>query len=155
MPSTPSPDSDYRFAPVVGVRLVGGLLVGLALLLLAVTVVVTVLGGPLGVLLVITALGVVVLGVGYVAIRRVSVVHLGAEGYRVRLVRGVGVAAASWRQVDQAATTTVAGSPVVLLRLTDGGTTTIPVTVLACDREDFVRDLRAHLQHGQGLRPLS
>jgi hypothetical protein len=58
--------------------------------------------------------------------------------------------------VGEAVTTvTAAGLPVVVLKLTDERTTTIPVTLLAADREEFVRDLQRHLQHGQGLRPLS
>ena len=42
----------------------------------------------------------------------------------------------------------------MVLRLRNGGTTTIPVDVLAGDREAFVRDLQRHLTDGQGLRPL-
>lgn len=147
--------SDYRLAPALVARVVGGLLVALAVLLVLCTVLVAVLDGPVLVLVAVAAIGLVAaLVAGYLLTRRLSVVHLGPEGYRVRLVRGVGVAAASWKQVSDAVTTAVAGSPVVRLRLEDGGTTTIPVAVLAADREAFVRDLRAHLQHGQGLRPL-
>ncbi len=51
----------------------------------------------------------------------------GADGYRVRLVRGTGVAQAAWTEVDEATTSSPAGIPVVVLRLRDGGTTTIPV----------------------------
>ena len=40
----------------------------------------------------------------------------------------------------------------VVLRLRDGRTTTIPVEMLAMDREAFARDLQEHLQRGQGLR---
>ncbi len=86
-------------------------------------------------------------------VRRGWVVRLAEEGYRVQWVRGVGVAAARWTDVEDAVTTTAAGSPVVLLRLRNGETTTIPVEMLAGDREAFVRDLRHHLQEGQGLRP--
>ena len=43
----------------------------------------------------------------------------------------------------------------MVLRLREDRSTTIPVTALEGDREEFVRDLQAHLQHGQGLRPLS
>jgi hypothetical protein len=105
--------------------------------------------------LVLAVLGVAgVLAAGYVLTRRLPVVHLGPEGYRVRLIRGVGVAAARWTDVGEAVTSLPGGQPVVVLRLVDGRTTTIPVSALAADREEFVRDLRAHLQRGQGLRPL-
>ena len=86
--------------------------------------------------------------------RRGWVVRLTDEGYRVQWVRGAGVTAARWKDVEDAVTTTVAGAPVVVLRLRDGGTTTIPVEMMAADRESFVRDLQQHLQRGQGLRPL-
>ena len=72
-------------------------------------------------------------------------VRLGDEGYRVHWVRGVGVAAARWKDVEDAVTTTRRARPCVVLRLRDGGTTTIPVDVLAGDREAFVRDLQGHL----------
>lgn len=157
MPTEPSAPSvsDYRLSPVLGARFVGGLLVALAVLVVVTTVVVAVLQLPVDVVVLVTLAGVVVaLVAGYVVTRRVSVVRLGTERYRVRLIRGAGVTEAGWREVQEAVTATPGGVPVVVLRLRDGRTTTIPVRVLAADREDFVRDLRAHLQHGQGLRPL-
>lgn len=148
--------SDYRLAPAVGVRFVGGLLVLVAILVFATTVAVGVLDLPGWLLLLVAGIGIAAVAAGgYVVTRRIAVVHLGADGYRVRLVRGVGVGAAGWKEVEQAVTaTSAAGDPVVLLRLLDGRTTTIPVRALAADREEFVRDLRAHLQAGQGSTPL-
>jgi hypothetical protein len=146
--------SDYRLAPTYGARLVGGLLVGLAVLLFAATALVAV-GLPADLVLVLAVLGVAgVLTAGYLLTRRVPVVHLGPEGYRVRLIRGVGVPSAVWTDVTEAVTSAPGGQPVVVLRLGDGRTTTIPVAALAADREEFVRDLQEHLQRGQGLRPL-
>lgn len=159
MPEVPevSPEvSEFRFAPAVAARLVGALLVVLALLLGVVTVVVAVAGLPLVVLVVVVVVGVVaVLAVGHRLTRRAAVVRLGPEGYRVRLLRSPGVTAAAWTDVQEVATATPRGLPVVLLRLSGGGSTTIPVTLLDVDREEFVRILRDHLQRGQGLRPLS
>ena len=66
-------------------------------------------------------------------------VHLDDTGYRVRLVRGAGVNEARWKEVEDAVTATPRGVPCVILRLTDGRTTTIPVEALAADREEFVR----------------
>ena len=81
------------------------------------------------------------------------VVRLTPEGYRVQWVRGVGSPAGRWKDVEDAVTTTVAGAPVVVLRLRDGrARRTIPVEMLAADREAFVRDLQDHLQRGHGLR---
>lgn len=147
--------SDYRLAPAFAARFVGALLVALAALLVVVTVLVAVLGLPGVLLLVVAVLGAAAaLGAAYVISQRVAVVHLGPEGYRVRLVRGAGVTAAGWREVEEAVTASPGGVAVVQLKLTEGRTTTIPVHALAADRDEFVRDLQRHLQHGQGLRPL-
>lgn len=148
--------SQFRCAPALAARLVGGLLVVLAVALAVVTVVVALAGLPLLVVLGVALVGVVgVLVAGNLLARRIPVVHLGPDGYRVRLVRGAGVTAARWTDVREAATATHDDLPVVVLRLADGRTTTIPVTVLDIDREEFVRVLQVHLQRGQGLTPLS
>jgi hypothetical protein len=148
--------SQYRFAPAVSARIVGALLVVLAVLLVAVTLVVAVAGLSVVVLVAAAVVGVAAVFVaGHLLTRRIPVVRLDATGYRVRLVRGAGVGAAGWTDVQEAVTATPQGVPVVVLKLVDGGSTTIPVTVLDVDRELFVRDLRAHLQRGQGLRPLA
>lgn len=154
--SGPAGASDYRFAPAVSARIVGALLVVLALLLAVVTLVVAVAGLPFLVLLVAAVLGVAgVFAAGHLLTRRVPVVRLDAAGYRVRLVRGAGVTAAAWTDVQEAVTATPQGLPVVVLKLIDGRTTTIPVTLLDTDRDEFVRVLRGYLQRGQGLRPLA
>jgi hypothetical protein len=150
----PTP-SDYRLSPALGARLMGSLLLGLAVLLFVVTALVAVLHLSPDLLVVLAVLGVVaVFGSGWALTRRAYVVRLDEEGYRVRMIRGAGVRAARWKDVRDAATATPRGLPCVVLHLHDGRTTTIPVAALAGDREAFVRDLRAHLQRGQGLRPL-
>lgn len=131
-------------------------LVSIALLVFVCTALVAFLDLHTGVLLVPVLLGLAVLVTAAVVLRRRGwVVRMGDEGYRVQWVRGVGVAAARWKDVEDAVTTTRAGSPCVVLRLRDGRTTTIPVQVLAGDREQFVRDLQDHLQRGHGLRRLT
>ncbi len=147
--------SDYRLAPALSARIVGVLLVFLALVLFAATALVAVLHLSPDLLVLLAVLGLVaVLGTGYVLTRRVSVVRFDDSGYRVRWIHGQTVAAAAWTDVEDAATSSQGGVPIVELTLTDGRTTMISVAALAADREDFVRDLQAHLQHGQGLRPL-
>jgi hypothetical protein len=69
-------------------------------------------------------------------------------------VRGAGVKQARWLDVEDAVTTTVAGAKCVVLRLRDGRSTSIPVDVLAGDREEFVRTLQQYLDGGHGLRRL-
>ena len=143
----------YRVAPAVAARLLGAVLVGIAVLILLSTVVIAVVDLHTAFLLVPVALTIAVLTATWWAWRtRGWVARFTAEGYRVQWVRGVGTPAARWKDVEDAVTSTLAGSPVVVLRLADGRTTTIPVEVLAVDREAFVRDVQAHLQRGHGLR---
>lgn len=147
--------SDYRLAPAVAARLMGAVLVLISLLVFVATALVAFLDLHALVLVVPVVLGLVVFVVAALAwARRGWVVRLTAEGYRVQWVRGAGVTAARWKDVEDAVTTSVAGAPVVVLRLRDGRTTTIPVEMMAADREAFVRDLQQHLQSGHGLRPL-
>ncbi|MGZ4447078.1 MAG: hypothetical protein ACXVWZ_09195 [Nocardioides sp.] len=153
--SLPTP-SDYRLSPLLGARLVGLLLVVLAVVLFAMTAVVALLHLPPDLLVLLVVLGLVsVFAVGFVLTRRAYVVRLDEQGYRVRMIRGAGVTQAAWVDVDEAVTATPRGIPCVVLQLRDGRTTTIPVEALAADREEFVRDLQAHLQRGHGLRDLS
>lgn len=146
--------SDYRLSPAFGARLVGLLVVSLAVLVFLATAVVAVLNLHTVVLVPVALVVVAVIFALGAWLRRTPVVHLDDAGYRVRLVRGAGVRRAGWREVEDAVTASPRDIPCVVLRLVDGRTTTIPVAALDADREEFVRDLQAHLQRGQGLRPL-
>ena len=145
----------YRLAPAVAARLLGVVLCAVAVLILLSTLAIAVLDLHTVLLLVPVAITVALLAATWWAWRQKGwVARLTAEGYRVRWVRGGGAAAARWKDVEDAVTPTVLDSPGVVLRLRDGRTTTIPVEMLAVDREAFVRDIQAHLQRGHGLRKL-
>jgi hypothetical protein len=147
--------SEYRVAPHVAARLMGVLLIAISVLVFITTGLVAFLDLHTALLLIPALAGIgALVAAGVELSRRGWVVRFTDEGYRVQWVRGVGVAAARWKDVEDAVTTTSAGSPVVVLRLRSGETTTIPVEMLAGDREEFVRDLQRHLQRGHGLRPL-
>ncbi len=146
--------SDYRLSPAFGARLVGLLVVGLAVLVFVATGVVAVLNLHTVVLVPVALAGVAVILALGAQLRRTPVVSLDDAGYRVRLIRGAGVRQARWAEVEDAVTATARNLPCVVLRLTDGRTTTVPVEALDADRDTFVRDLRSHLKRGQGLRPL-
>ncbi|GAB6984281.1 hypothetical protein [Nocardioides pyridinolyticus] len=147
--------SDYRLAPALGARFLGALLVLLALVLAVLTLLVVVLDWPVGVLVGAAAAGVLGVAVaGWLVLRALPVVRFSAEGYRVRMIRAAGTNAAAWREVTEAVTASVRSTPVVVIKLRDGRTTTIPVQALAADREEFVRELQRYLQGGSGLRPL-
>ena len=145
----------YRLAPAVVARFVGLALVGLALLLFVGTAVVSLTGLPGDVMVLVVLLGVAgCLGLGWWLRSRAWVLRCTDDGYRVRLVRGAGVTEARWSAVEDAVVAVRHDVACVELRLRDGGTTTIPVGVLAVDREQFVRELQGRLQRGHGLRPL-
>ena len=144
---------DYGVAPQVRARVMGAFLVVLGVLVCTTTVAVSLLELPLDVMSVLVVLAVVaVLGGGLLLTRRTYVVRADADGYRVRLVRGAGVKAARWQDVEDVVATHVAGARCVQMRLRDGGTTTIPVDVLAIDGDDFVRELQNRLDRGHGYR---
>ena len=150
---TPTSVVEYGVAPQVRARVMGAFLVLLGVLVCATTVAVSLLELPLDVMSVLVVLAVVaVFGGGLLLTRRTYVVRADAAGYRVRLVRGAGVKAARWEDVEDVVATRVAGARCVQLRLRSGGTTTIPVDVLAIDGDDFVRELQLRLDQGHGYR---
>lgn len=143
----------HRLAPAVAARLLGVVLCAVAVLILLSTLLIAVLDLHTAFLLVPVAITVAALVACWWLWREKGwVVKFTDEGYRVQWVRGVGAASARWKDVEDAVTTTLLEAPVVVLRLRDGRTTTIPVEMLAMDREAFARDLQGHLQRGRGLR---
>jgi len=145
----------YRLAPAVAARLLGVVLCAVAVLILLSTLAIAVVDLHTVFLLAPVGLTVLLLVATWWTWRQKGwIARLTPEGYRIQWVRGVGAASARWKDVEDAVTTTVADSPVVVLRLRDGRTTTIPVEMLAVDREAFVRDVQQHLQRGHGLRKL-
>jgi hypothetical protein len=145
--------SDYRFAQPLVVRFLGLVLVGLGLLTVAAVLLAAALHLSAAVVtaVVVVVVAAVVLA-GFVLSRRTPLVHLDEAGYRIRLLRGAGVTAARWRDVEDVVTATVRGHDCVVLRLRDGRTTTVPVAVLDAPRQVFVQDLRTHLDAGHGYR---
>ena len=145
----------YRLSPRLAARFLGGLFVGLGALVVAFSLFALLLGVPDLVLGVSVALALVVLVVaGALLVRGTVIVRLDEVGYRVRLLRGAGVPRARWVDVEDAVAMTVAGERCVVLRLRDGGTTTIPVRVLEGSVDSFLEDLQTHLNAGHGYRRL-
>lgn len=145
--------SDYRLAPAFGARLVGLLVVGLAVLVFVATGVVVVLDLHTLVLVPVALAGVSAILATGAWLRRTPVVHLDETGYRVRLVRGAGVKDGTWRDVEDVVATSRRDIPCVVIRLRDGRTTTIPVPALDADRDAFAGELRSYLRRGHGRRP--
>lgn len=147
--------SDYRLSPLLAARVIGALLVALGLTVVLLTLAVSLLDLPAGVLVIGVGVAVAALLGALVLLRRASVVRLDEVGYRVRFVRGAGVEAARWTDVEDVVATTTSGERCVVLRLRDGRTTTVPVRLLAGDTDAFVKDLQAHLNTGHGYRRLN
>ena len=145
--------SDYRFAPALTARLLGLTLLAAAVLVTIATLAVALLDLHSAVLLVPVALVLAAL-VAMMAWSNGYVVRLGEEGYRVRRIRGVGVPAARWTDVEDAVTAFRHGSPCLVLRLRDGRTTTIPAESLNVDKDLFARDVAQHLDRGNGITRL-
>lgn len=146
-----APPTYVRLAPAVAARLVGlGFLVlALAAFALTVLVVRTSLSPDLIVLLL--GLGLLaVIGAGWWLRSRAYVVRLDDAGYSVRLVRGAGVKDGAWSEVAEAVAGQPRDVPCVVLRRTDGTTTSIPVGLLAVDREEFARAVGGYLARAHG-----
>lgn len=138
--------SDYRLAPHVAARLLGTGLVLLGLLVAVTTALIVLFTWSIWLLaVVVIGGGLALLVAGSWLSTKAWVVRLTDDGYQVRLVRGAGVRRARWADVGEVVTDTVAGSPCLIMRLRDGGATTVPVEVLAGDREEFVREVGTHL----------
>jgi hypothetical protein len=147
--------SEYRFAQSLLVRSMGALLalVGVLVFLVALLVALTVVP-PLA-LTVMVVVGLLAIVGGAVWLSRFStIVRFDAEGYQVRMLRGAGVKAARWADVEDSVTSTRRGHDCIVLRLRDGRTTTVPVDVLDTTPQEFVDDLRARLDKGRGYRRL-
>jgi hypothetical protein len=139
----------------VRARLLGVTLTVIGGAVLVAALVITLTGVPLSVLtglVVLAALGVAALGV--VLGPRRYVLRLDATGYRIRFVRGVGRDQARWTDVLDLTTAVVSGTECVVLRLRDGGSSTLPVNMLEGDREELVGELQRRLDAGHGYRPL-
>jgi len=147
--------SQYRFSRPLVARLTGVLLAVLGILVLVVAALVALVSLPAVVLTVAVVVAVLAVVAAVWVLGRGVVVVLGDDGYRVRFVRGVGVARAGWKQVESMSATTMAGERYVVLNLKDGRTTTVPVRALEGRPDDFVRDLQEHLNHGYGYRRIA
>ncbi len=144
---------DYRLAPAFAARLVGLGLVVLAVVAFGYTAVSLALEWPADLVVVVVVLGLLaVLGTASWLRSRAYVVRLTDTGYRVRFVRGVGVAEGRWDEVSEASTDHPRGVPCLVLDRHDGTTTSIPVEMLAVDREQFADDVRLRLDRAMRRR---
>jgi hypothetical protein len=131
----------------------GAVLVLVGALVFATAILVGVVGLPLLVLTIMVVAALVgVIATGFLLTRIAVLVRLDDLGYQVRYLRGAGVLRARWSDVDDVVTGFASGQAVVVIRLTDGRTTTIPVNLIAGDSDDFARDIADHARRGHGRR---
>ena len=120
-PASPAPagpaDSSYRLAAAVRLRLLGTVLAVLGGLVLVVGLLVALLDVPDTAFTVALTVSIALLLLsGYGLLRAAPLVSLDEVGYRVRYLRGAGVVAARWREVQDVVTATVHGDDCVVLR---------------------------------------
>lgn len=136
--------STYRYSPAVAARTLGVLLVGGGVLLVGGALLGRVVDLP-GAVLPLLALVVLVAVVAGLLYSRVGLVRLDETGYRVDHLPRAGVRRARWADVEDVVASHAAGERVLVIRLGDGGSTTIPVRLLAGSADDFARDVRSRL----------
>lgn len=141
----------YRLAPAVTARLVGLAFLVLAVSMFAMTAVILAADWPpdLIVLLLVVELLTVFGAAAWLRVRA-YVVRLDDRGYSVRLVRGAGIKDGHWTDVAEAVAAHPRDVACLVLRRVDGTTTSIPVGMLAADRDDFAREVGARLSRAQG-----
>jgi hypothetical protein len=152
--STPK-TRNYGLARALRARLIGTFLAAIGVVVVVFSVVAAAADVPHGVTAGLVVLGVLgALATGLLLGPAWYVVRLDEIGYRVRFVRGAGRTQARWTDVLDLTTAVVSGTPCVVLRLRDGGSTTVPVSLIEGDREEFVDELQRRLDAGHGYRRL-
>jgi len=148
------PDTGYGLAPALGIRLVGRSLVSLAVVVVVVTLFGLLFGSGWVVAAAVTVAGLVVIaGWGWWLLRRAQAVRLTALGYDVRLLGGVGTTSASWSEVAEVVAASPGGTPCLVIRLTDGRGTRLPMTALAGDPDAFAHDVRRRVRDAHSTPP--
>ncbi|GAA4818344.1 hypothetical protein ACFQ0K_09770 [Nocardioides caeni] len=142
-----SETSDYRLAPPVMARFVGAYLILLAVLLLAATVLVAAVGTSPDLIVVLLVVGVLgLIALSWWMRSKLVVLRLTDAGYRVRMIRAAGVTEARWSEVEDLVAATPRGVECLVIRLKQGGSTTIPVELVAGDKDDVARAVRDRLR---------
>jgi hypothetical protein len=144
----------YRLAPALAGRLVGLAFLVVAALVVLATVVSAVADLPQQVTPIVAAVGLLVVGaLAWWLFRVAWVVRLTRQGYAVRLLRAPGVKTAAWPSVTEAAAASPRGVDCLVLRLSDGRTTVLPVVALAADPDAFAHDVRRRLRDAHTSDP--
>jgi hypothetical protein len=87
-------------------------------------------------------------------VRAPTALELTDAGYRVPTLRGVGVRQAAWRQVHDVSTQVRGDHQMVVIRLHDSTTTTVPVRLVDAPARVWLSELDARLDAAHGQRRL-
>ncbi len=82
------------------------------------------------------------------------VLDLSPEGYRVRHVRGSGIPAAAWRDVESVVTRPSAAGAMVVFELAGGRQSVLPVALLGGRAREAEREIHDRLNTAHGYRAL-
>ena len=158
-----SDQSEYSLARSHSVAVLGRFTVGAGLVVTAVVILVALAGDlPRAVAVALLLLTVVALALAAVAAVRVlrppTVLLLTGAGYRVKVLRGVGPTEASWRDVARVRRQQLGPGPCLVVSLTDGGHTVVPLRLLeggVANADSLEADLRGRLDQAHGQRRLN
>lgn len=152
--SQPELKLELGLAPAIRARILGVLLIISSVLLIVVSVVAAALHIPTLLVVAIVLVMLVLIAAAVAVPGRWPVFQADVISYRLRLVRGAGVAQGRWRDVEGLATATQDGEHLVVLQLRDGRSTVIPVRLLGIDKEEFVDRLQEILDAANGYKRL-
>ncbi|MGI8578623.1 MAG: hypothetical protein ACR2KG_12090 [Nocardioidaceae bacterium] len=144
-------ETAYRLTRIFGLRSLGVSLamVGIGCLVTAI------LGFPSSALIAVAVVAVVMLAASlFLLAFPPTVLALSTAGYRIRHVRGNETKTASWRDVESVTATEVAGALAVVIVLSEGCTSIVPIALLGARAMEAQREIHARLNSAFGYRRL-
>jgi hypothetical protein len=147
--------STYRWARVYVVRIVGLLAIALAVCWFALVFVTAIGSVPAwaGAAAAAGTAAVLLAGAG-VLMRPPVLMALTPSGYRIRRVRGAGAASANWTSVRSVETRASWAGPAIVVELTDGSTSTLPLSLLGTRAAEAQHEMHERLNAAYGYRRL-
>ncbi len=149
--ATTSGSTTYRLEPAMVWRAIGPAFVVIGLAWVLVSLLDG--GSPVRITLASVTFALVVAGVVAV-LRPPRVLTLSPGGFRVSLLRGAGTASGDWVEVDSVDTTVARGGPSIVMTLSGGRFTVVPLSVLGRRNAEAQREIHDRLNDAYGYRHL-
>jgi hypothetical protein len=150
-PTNARSSSTYRLSTAHLLRSLGALVIGLGALWVVVAV--SGLTGVIRGLLALVTLVIVLLAL-VLLVRPPRVLELSADGYRISLVRGAGVARSAWTEVESVGTQTRGSALCLVFNLKGEATSTLPLSLLGTRNVEAQREVHERLNDAHGYRRL-